>query len=319
MKVWQLLTILRGGVSALALSLNGGPALDPRITFTRASVATSFDSTGTLVSNAVNAARFDYDPLTLASRGLLIEPERTNHNRNSLMVGASAGTPGTLPTNWIISGIGAGTLSRQIVETGTSNGIAYVDVRYFGTTSTTNLIIAPETTTQIVAADGETWTTSCYLALVGTLTNVTSVRVVNSVRTSVGGSLASIQGVNLIPSLTGTLVRHNIVSTINDPSTGRIQPGVLLGFVSGTVIDITLRLGTPQTELGSTLTSVIPTSTIAVTRSADVAKFTPPAGVTTVRYTFDDDTTADVSVTPGIEYTIPTNLARPNIKSIVSV
>ncbi len=38
---------------------------------------------------------------TLSSCGrLLLEPQRTNSIRNSSMVGAVAGSPGTLPTNW---------------------------------------------------------------------------------------------------------------------------------------------------------------------------------------------------------------------------
>src|SRR5580765_5882879 len=52
--------------------------LDPRITFTRASTATYTDMSGTIQSVAVNAPRWDYDPVTLALRGLLIEEARTN-------------------------------------------------------------------------------------------------------------------------------------------------------------------------------------------------------------------------------------------------
>jgi len=60
-----------------------GPTLDPQLTFTRASTATYFDSSGTMQTAAVNAARFDYDPVTLALRGLLIEEQRTNFTLNS--------------------------------------------------------------------------------------------------------------------------------------------------------------------------------------------------------------------------------------------
>lgn len=48
------------------------------VTFTRASTGTHFDATGNLVSAATNAPRFDYDPVTLQPRGLLIEEARTN-------------------------------------------------------------------------------------------------------------------------------------------------------------------------------------------------------------------------------------------------
>jgi hypothetical protein len=71
-----------------------------------------------------------------------------------------------------------------------------------------------------------------------------------------------------------------------------------------------------QVELGPRATSYIPTTTAPVTRSADVATFTIPAGVSSLTYTFDDGSTQTVSVTPG-SYTIPTNLNRPNIRFIV--
>ena len=48
------------------------------ITFTRASTATYFDSAGVLQSAAIDVPRLDYDPATLAARGILIEEARTN-------------------------------------------------------------------------------------------------------------------------------------------------------------------------------------------------------------------------------------------------
>jgi hypothetical protein len=50
----------------------------PTPTFTRASTATFVGSNGLIQTAAINAPRFDHDPVTLASRGLLIEESRTN-------------------------------------------------------------------------------------------------------------------------------------------------------------------------------------------------------------------------------------------------
>ena len=47
-------------------------------TFTRASVAHYIDSNGVLAQAAVDAPRIDHDPVTLAPRGLLVEPAATN-------------------------------------------------------------------------------------------------------------------------------------------------------------------------------------------------------------------------------------------------
>lgn len=62
----------------LTLSFAGATALDPRITFTRASSATFTNSAGLVASAATNVARLDYDPVTLQPKGLLIEEARTN-------------------------------------------------------------------------------------------------------------------------------------------------------------------------------------------------------------------------------------------------
>jgi hypothetical protein len=53
--------------------------LDPRINFTRTSTATYTSANGTLMTAAANTARFDYDPITLTNKGLLIESSRVNY------------------------------------------------------------------------------------------------------------------------------------------------------------------------------------------------------------------------------------------------
>ncbi len=70
-----------------------------------------------------------------------------------------------------------------------------------------------------------------------------------------------------------------------------------------------------QLEHGSAVTPYFRTNADNKSRAADALSFTIPAGVSTLRYTFDDDSTQDVSVSPGA-YTVPTNLNRPRIKTI---
>jgi hypothetical protein len=244
-------------------------SLDSRITFTRASTATFFNSSGTLTSASNDVARFDYNPATLAPLGLLIEESRTNSIRNNTMQGAVAGTPGTLPTNWSVSGLG--TLTREIVGTGTSNGITYVDIRFSGTTSTTQLTVRFEVSNTIAAANGQTWAFSAWTAVVaGSLTNITG----NGSNANLFDSGAVfVGGVNFaIPiNISGALTRVSAAATIATATTAFIQPQIYLTFSSGVAIDITLRIGLPQLELGAFATSVIPTTTTALTRAADVA------------------------------------------------
>jgi hypothetical protein len=234
---------------------------------------TSTGGSGTITSWRVSSLmpRFDYNPSTLAAQGLLIEESRTNSIRNNTMVGAVAGTPGTFPTNWVTIGGGLGTLTQQIVGTGTSNGITYIDVKISGTTSTTSFGIQFESFTQIAALSGQTWTGSFWVSRVaGSNTNLTRIDIRVHERDAGGASLAA-TGVDLLPSLSTTLTRNTVTRTMASASTAFVTSDVLFVFNSGAAIDITLRIGLPQLEQGAFATSVIPTTTTALTRSADVA------------------------------------------------
>jgi hypothetical protein len=79
-------------------------SLDPRITFTRATTATRVNEFGLIETVASGVPRFDHDPTTLESLGLLIEEARTNiltysqqfddvaWTKNEVVVTANAGT-----------------------------------------------------------------------------------------------------------------------------------------------------------------------------------------------------------------------------------
>ena len=63
---------------SLKLNFAQSRSLDPRITFTRASVATYFDRSGNIQTAGKNEPRFDHNPATRESLGLLLEEESTN-------------------------------------------------------------------------------------------------------------------------------------------------------------------------------------------------------------------------------------------------
>jgi hypothetical protein len=68
----------KGDGSTLNLDFTGG-SLDPRVVLTRsANTATYINSSGYVTTAMANEARFDYDPTTLAAKGLLIEGSAIN-------------------------------------------------------------------------------------------------------------------------------------------------------------------------------------------------------------------------------------------------
>lgn len=233
------------------------------ITFTRASTATFFNSSGTLTTAAIDSPRLDYNPTTLAAQGLLIEEARTNSIRNNTMQGAVA--PSTFPTNWQ-SVIAAG-LTATVVGTGTQNGITYLDVRVNGTPAvSTYYNLVPDIL--VAGASGQTWTGSFWASLIaGSLSN-TNANI--EIRESDAAQGFLINTLTALP-ITSVLTRYSQARTLTNASTAFVSVRFVFQVTSGLPVDFTLRIGLPQLEQGAFATSVIPTTTTALTRSADVA------------------------------------------------
>jgi hypothetical protein len=239
------------------------------ITFTRASTATYFDSTGTLTTAATNAPRLDYNPSTLAAQGFLVEESRTNSIRNNTMQGAAAGTPGTAPTNWVVSTATGNLTTREIVGTGTENGITYVDVRFVTSGAFTASIYA-DSSTGVAALNGQTWTSSFYIKLAGgSLTNLT-MRLSIVENDSGGNFLAGADSAAFVPTSAALRTQRFAQTYTNTNASTAFEWGRIKFEFTGAG-DVTLRVGLPQFELGAFATSVIPTTTTALTRAADVA------------------------------------------------
>ena len=227
-------------------------------------------------TSTINSApRFDHNPTTGESLGLLVEEQRTNSIRNNTMVGAVAGTPGTAPTNWTITSSATG-LTREIIGTGTESGITYIDVKYSGTsTSAGSLQISADTTTGIPALTGQTWTGSFYVRLVGG-SLPSSASWVWLERDSGGAIVVSGSG-GSVPITADPLnsQRRSTTRTLSGGATvANLSLRIDVTVPNTTAVDITLRIGLPQLEQGAFATSVIPTSGTTATRSADVASIT---------------------------------------------
>jgi hypothetical protein len=256
---------------SLLLDFQKSRAVDPRVTFTRATTATYFDEDGILQSALANVPRIDFNPSTLVCNGLLIEEQRTNSIRNNTMVGAVAGTPGTVPTNWSVAS--AAGLTTNVIGTGTSGGVTYIDLQITGTTTGTSYVLVPEAATQIAALNGQAWASSAWWSVVaGNLTNVTAYFF--DIRELDSGGVQLTSGAISVSAPTSTFTRIAASRTTSNASTAFVQPRFRFTVTNSAAVDFTLRIGLPQLELGAFATSVIPTTTTALTRNADVASMT---------------------------------------------
>jgi hypothetical protein len=224
-------------------------------------------------TNRQDVPRLDYrnaDGSLNSCPRLLLEPQRTNSIRNSTIVGAVAGSPGTLPTNWTQITIGG--LTRTIVGTGTENGLSYVDIRYNGTATGPSTFLGFETFAGITAATGQTWNGSFYVKTIATPAPPSSFRSIIAEFTSLG---VYIRDVALIITPTSNLNRFSQTETLaGGATTARVVSGIAGILTIGAAYDFTIRIAAPQMELGAYASTFIPTTTAAVTRLADAASKT---------------------------------------------
>jgi len=242
----------------LALDFTTG-LLDGRMTFTRTTDATHpatyVNSSGVVTAATNDQPRFDYDPVTLACKGLLIEESRTNLVDTSTLTSWSAsnctvGADGTFAT------VG----SYLITVTGASQSV----VRAVSVTS------------------GQSYSMSCYykrgnadwvrIALQSSGTNAAWF---NLSTVSVG----TINGAGNTASITdaGNGWYRCVLNVASAPSTGSLNFLSAVSNVDGVVgatAGQTYYMAAPQTELGAFATSYIPTTSAALTRNADVAVMT---------------------------------------------
>lgn len=132
----------------LNLDFANSQTVDPRITFTRASTATRTNAKGLIESVAPGVPRIDYDPITLACKGLLIEESRTNLFTYSQDFDNSAwGKYAPLTVGFANSVVAPnGSLSADVLST-TNSGSVYQEATASGTGTYTASIYAHTSST----------------------------------------------------------------------------------------------------------------------------------------------------------------------------
>jgi hypothetical protein len=173
-----------------------------------------------------------------------------NAIRNNSMQGAVVGAPGSQPNFWTGSLTGAG-LSQQIVSTGSVSGLDYVDIRVTGTTTAVvgTVLYFDGSLNTVSATTGQPWSVSSYLSLIGgSLTNVTldlALRENDSAAAFLRQTLVSLSGA------TSVLTRYTASATTG-ATTGGMASGIRLGVASGSPVDFTIRIASPQLEQSAT-------------------------------------------------------------------
>jgi hypothetical protein len=103
--------------------------LDPRVTFTRASTGTYVGSDGLIKTATTDEARFDHNPTTGESLGLLVEEARTNLLLNSATLSTQSVTVAAAANTLSFYGTGTVTLTGvstagPLVGTGANNRVS---------------------------------------------------------------------------------------------------------------------------------------------------------------------------------------------------
>lgn len=211
--------------------------------------------------------RFDYDPITKACKGLLVEDATTNYLTNSSMVGATIGGV-SVGNVWGVQSYTAG-INASIVNAGQG----FIDIRVNGTaTSAGNYDIRLTGNVPVSAAVGDIWTASAFIQLLAGTWPVRNTNLgiwdLNSSGVWQGSSSTSLNTVALGAPLTRIIHTRTLAAA----TTARVDFRVGIDNLKvSDVIDFTFRLAYPQLEKRATPTSWVPTSLASATRTAELA------------------------------------------------
>lgn len=236
--------------------------------FTRASVGTYFDSSGVLQTAASGTPRFDYDPVTHAAKGILIEENRTNLLKGSDDI-TNSSYYSTSQVSYTANTISApnGSLTADLLtRTGTS-GSVYYQQPYAGSTG------AYTASAYVKIAN-----TGNYfgLRLQGTypdradakfnLSNGTLVGTTTSGYTSASGSINNVGNGWYRVTLSATAAGTSVSRVIFGPADSSTSVG---SWETGNSTLSDIYVWGAQLEQGTFATSYIPTTSAAVTRATD--------------------------------------------------
>jgi len=266
-----------GALNADKLSLNLQFATDktltarrgPTPTFTRASTATFVGSDGLIQSAAINAARFDHDPVTLACKGLLIEESRTNSITGSNAFNTWTLGNSTVATSSVVTPEGTADAWKLVEDSLTANHTAQRSfTAVSGTTYTASVWLkSAENGFAFVGFSGSGFPTT-FISV-----NLSTGAVSTAVGTPVGA--ASVAYSNGWWRVSFSLAATASLSSVIDIRLSRDGNWANRSYLGNGVNGMYCYGG--QVEAGSFPTSYIPTVASSVVRSADVCSITGSA------------------------------------------
>lgn len=249
--------------------------LDRRITFSRPSAATYFDRNGILRTAASGVPRFDFDPITGACKGLLIEEQRTNlliyseqfdnaaWGKSNATVSANAATApdGTLTADKLVENKSTGQHRVTRTVSGTSNSTPYT-VSFYAKASERTRVYVGVVESPTFSRQGN----AVFDISTGTVVSASS------------GSNGATGGAATILALGNGWYRCSYTLTLGGADTSIFTD---INIVTGTnIISYTgdgtsgIYIWSAQLEAGSFPTSYIKAEASQVTRAADVAAMT---------------------------------------------
>jgi hypothetical protein len=209
----------------------------------RAGSAWRFDAAGTLTEVAANQPRVDYDPATLAARGLLLEEGATNRLLNARQEGAAAGSPGTVPSgSGFISATATYNLTRSMTV-GVESGLPYVEYRWVGTANATNDLLFNLQSPDAAAASGQAWTLAVHCVLAGAALPTSATLRLSEANASVFSATDVSIPLGAAPL---RQARRTVTRTFTDGSTNGARPVILVRVTNGVAYDFTIRMAAPQ-------------------------------------------------------------------------
>jgi hypothetical protein len=239
--------------------------LDPRITFTRTgATATCVNSNGFIEIKAADTPRFDFNPVTLVCKGLLIEESRGNlilHSqdfasaawtRTNATIGTSTNSPEGISNGQFLAETTTNGVHRTFVTSSISvaNAVSY----------TLSIYVKGNNRSYIRLGDGNVAGSECFFDIS------------NGTVFSTGAAATATSIVDAGNGWYRCSVTYTTTSTFAAPALFISTDGTTISYAGN--VNNGVYIWGAQLEAGAFATSYIPTTTTALTRNADVATMT---------------------------------------------